>query len=114
MQLHAEVQKCIDICMRCYETCKREAMNHCLEAGGNHVESDHFRLMLTCAEVCRTTADVMLSGSDLHGHLCAACAEFCASCALSCEQLGDMQACAQVCRECERSCRRMTGQQQAM
>ena len=26
-------------------------MNHCLKTGGKHVEPDHFRLMLNCAEM---------------------------------------------------------------
>ena len=107
-QFNPALEECITRCLQCYETCKREAMNHCLEAGGKHVAPDHFRLMLTCAEICRTAADFMLSGSDLHPHVCAACVEVCAACAKSCQQVGDMQECAEICRRCEESCRRMT------
>ena len=109
MQHDAHIQQCIQDCLQCYQTCKQEAMNHCLEAGGKHVEPDHFRLMVSCAEICRTAADFMLSSSPLHAQVCAACAEVCDACAHSCEQIGDMAECVQACRRCAESCRRMSG-----
>jgi hypothetical protein len=103
------MQQCVDDCLRCYQTCLHEAMTHCLETGGKHVEPTHFRLMLNCAELCRTAADFMLSDSPLHGRVCAACAEVCDACARSCEQVGDMNDCVSACRNCADSCRRMAG-----
>ena len=38
-------QQCIDDCLDCHRTCLQEAMNHCLQAGGEHVAPAHFRLM---------------------------------------------------------------------
>ena len=108
-QLTLEMQECVDKCMACYRTCLHEAMNHCLEAGGKHVEPMHFRLMLNCAEICRTSAAFMLSGSQFSQVVCAACAEICAACAASCRQLGDMDDCAHVCAQCAASCQRMMG-----
>lgn len=102
------MQNCIDECLQCYQTCTREAMNHCLEAGGKHVEPKHFRLMMTCSDICRTAADFMLSGSDLHSIICAACAQVCEACAQSCEQVGDMEDCVQACRRCAQSCLQMS------
>jgi len=84
-------------------------MNRCLELGGKHVEPQHFRLMMNCAEICRTTADFMLSSSSMHARICAACAEVCEACAQSCEQVGNMQECVQACRRCATSCRQMAG-----
>jgi hypothetical protein len=84
-------------------------MNHCLESGGKHVEPTHFRLMINCAEICRTAADFMLSNSNLHARICAACAEVCDACAQSCEQVGEMDECIQACRRCADSCRKMSG-----
>jgi hypothetical protein len=106
-QLTQDMQNCIQQCLHCYETCKREAMNHCLEVGGKHVEPTHFRLMMNCAEICRTSADFMLTNSSLHATVCGACAEVCDACASSCEQVGDMQECVQACRQCAESCRQM-------
>ncbi len=34
----SEMQSCIDECLRCYQTCLGMASNHCLPAGGKHVE----------------------------------------------------------------------------
>ena len=82
-------------------------MNHRLEAGDRHIEPKHFRLMMACAEICQTSANVMLMGSDLHKHTCAGCAEVCEECARSCEQVGDMQECVDACRRCAESCRKM-------
>jgi hypothetical protein len=38
-------------------------MGHCLELGGQHTEPKHFSLIMVCAEICRTSAHVMLIGS---------------------------------------------------
>ena len=103
----SSMQQCIDDCLHCYRTCMQTAMNHCLEAGGRHTEPEHFRLMINCADICRTAAEFMLSNSKLHGPICAACAEVCHACAQSCEQIGDMDECVQACRTCMDSCRQM-------
>jgi hypothetical protein len=102
-----EIQHCIDDCLHCYRTCLQTSMTHCLETGGRHTEPEHFRLMTNCAELCRTAADFMLSGSDLHAVVCSACAEVCNACADSCEQIGEMNDCVQACRNCMRSCESM-------
>lgn len=102
-----DMQQCIDECLHCYRTCMQTAMNHCLEAGGRHVEPSHFRLMLNCSTLCRTAAEFMMSSSPLHAQVCAACAVACDACADSCEQVGDMDDCVQACRACAASCHRM-------
>ena len=83
------------------------AASHCLEVSGQHAEPKHFRLMLACAEICQTSANLMLMGSDYHKRICAICAEICEACARSCEEIGDMQDCVDACRRCAESCRRM-------
>lgn len=103
------MQDCIDRCLECYQTCFSEAMRLCLPAGGKQVAGRHLGLMLNCAELCRTTAEFMMSGSALHGRVCAACAEVCSACAAACESLGDMDACVEACRRCAESCRDMAG-----
>lgn len=102
-----EMQQCIDECLHCYRTCRETAMHHCLESGGRHVEPDHFRLMINCADICRTSAEFMMSGSRLHAQVCAACAVVCDACADSCEQVGDMDDCVRACRSCAASCHQM-------
>lgn len=105
--LNPEMQQCIDACKECHDICLQMAMTYCLRAGGKHVEEEHFRLMINCAEICQTTANFMLSNSSIHGAVCAACAEVCDACAQSCEQVGDMDECAQASRRCAESCEEM-------
>lgn len=98
----------IKACLDCHSMCIQTAMNFCLERGGRHVEQEHFRLMLNCAELCQTSANFMLSGSPLHGRVCAVCAEACEACAKSCEKVGDMRDCVEECLRCAKSCRSMS------
>lgn len=105
--LSAEMQSCVEECLRCHAICFSTAMNHCLEAGGEHVEKRHFTLMIACAEICRVSADFMLIGTPHHRHLCAECAEICSECADDCERIGDMETCVDACRRCAASCRLM-------
>ena len=109
-KMSSEMQACIEACLRCHSVCLGMASHHCLEAGGEHVEPMHFRLMLACAETCKSAANLMLIGSghsDHHKAMCRVCADVCEACAQSCERLGDMQDCVDACRHCADSCRRM-------
>src|SRR5882762_4340166 len=94
-------------CLACYRECLSMAMGHCLEMGGEHTKLDHFRLMMACSEICRTSAHFMLIGSPHHKHVCRECAEICTQCAADCERLGDMQSCVEACRRCAESCQKM-------
>lgn len=104
------MQECIDNCTQCHNLCV-ETINHCLEMGGMHAEASHIRIMQDCAQLCATSADFMLRGSDMHSTTCGACAEACERCADDCERLADgdeqMLRCAEMCRACAASCREM-------
>lgn len=103
------MQQCIDDCLECHSICL-ETVTHCLQMGGKHAEPRHIRLLLDCAEICQTSANFMLRGSDLHGHTCRVCAEVCTACAKDCERFSDdaqMMACAEMCRRCAASCQEM-------
>jgi hypothetical protein len=102
-----EMAACIDDCLSCYRTCLGMAMSHCLEAGGEHVAPPHFRLMMTCAEICRSSAHLMLIGTEHHRQSCAACAEICEACARDCARLDGMEPCVEACQRCAASCRAM-------
>jgi hypothetical protein len=108
-QLSQQMRSCIDECLRCYQVCLGTAMTHCLETGGKHTEPKHFRLMMACAEICRTAAHFMLLSSPHHKHVCGECAEICQECARDCERVGDMDECVEACRRCAESCRKMAG-----
>ena len=104
----AELQLCIDTCLDCFKTCQQMALTHCLEVGGLHVAPDHFRLMLDCAELCRTAATLMMHGSPAHIEVCRLCADVCRKCASSCEKLSGMEECVRECERCADLCERMT------
>lgn len=98
---------CIEACLSCYRTCHGMAMHHCLEEGGDHVAPAHFRLMAACAEMCRASAHIMMTGASVHRHSCAACAAICEACANDCERLPGMDDCVRACRDCAARCREM-------
>jgi hypothetical protein len=103
----SSLEAAIKACMDCHSMCLRMAMTYCVEKGGHHAEAAHLRLLMNCAEICQTSANFMLSGSPLHGRVCAVCAEVCEACARNCEQLGEMAECAEECRRCAKSCKTM-------
>jgi hypothetical protein len=105
------MQDCIEACSHCHQVCLQTAMNHCLEAGGKHVEAEHFRLMMNCAEICQTSANFQLSSSPFHSRVCEVCAEVCEACAVNCEKIGGMDECVKACRDCAESCQKMAGSQ---
>lgn len=102
-----DMTRCIETCLACYKTCTHMAFNHCLQMGGEHVEPEHFKLMIACAEICRTSAYFMLIDTPHHRHTCRECAEICAECAQDCERIGEMEQCVAACRACADSCRQM-------
>lgn len=110
-QQNQEMQRCIEQCQSCHDVCL-QTVQHCLEKGGRHAEAAHIRLLLDCVEICQTSANFMIRGSDLHTETCRACSEVCERCAADCERLGDdakMRECAEICRRCAESCAAMAG-----
>jgi len=103
-----EVIRCINDCEHCHRVCLRMAMSYCLEQGGEHVEPPHFRLLLASADICRVTADAMLSAFLMYEGLCALCVRVCRECAQSCERVGDLDECVEACRRCAASCERIS------
>jgi hypothetical protein len=103
-----EMRRCIDECVSCHEVCL-EAVTHCLEKGGEHARADHIRLLLDCVQICQTSADYMLRGSEFHTRVCEVCADVCERCAKDCDRFDDevMRRCAEECRRCAESCRQM-------
>ena len=96
--LPESVLECIEHCRDCQRACV-QTLTYCLQQGGHHAAADHVRLMTDCAEICQTTGNFMLRGSELHVHTCAACAEVSERCAEDCERFTDdlrMQACAET------------------
>lgn len=110
-EMTEDMRECIDRCQGCQEVCL-ETISHCLELGGEHAEPGHIRLLMSCAEICDTSARFMLMGSEHHALTCGVCAEICDACATDCERFDDdelMEQCADECRRCAETCRAMAG-----
>lgn len=103
-----ELAACIEQCIQCHRICLAMATGHCLEKGGRHIEPEHLRTMLVCAEICRSAAYAMISGSRLHRQVCALCAEICEACSASCRAIDDMTECIDACERCKGSCQSMS------
>jgi hypothetical protein len=108
--LSSEMRERIADCSECHNICV-ETITHCLETGGKNVEASHIRMVLDCAQICVTSADFMLRGSDLHRQTRGVCADACVRCTDECERLIEDDKltlrCSQVCRRCAESCRQM-------
>lgn len=112
MQMSEDMRQCIEHCTDCHRICL-ETITHCLQIGGKHAEAKHIRLLADCTQICQTSADFMIRGSEFHGRTCGACAEICAACAEDCRKLAggndqQMILCAEMCERCADSCRRMS------
>jgi hypothetical protein len=107
-EMTVEMRRCIEDCTECHQICLA-SVPHCLDMGGEHATPEHIRLLLDCAEICQTSADFMLQGSDFYGRICEVCAEVCERCAQSCESLvaydPKLRECMGMCRVCAESCR---------
>lgn len=102
--------ECIELCVKCGETCSEMLFTHCLIKGGEHLKPEHVLAMVDCAEICKVTADFLNRKSSSHRHLCAVCAELCEKCARSCRAIADgsMERCADACELCQEACEAMT------
>ena len=108
--LTAEMGECIARCTSCYNACV-ETTIHCLTMGGEHAAVEHIRLLLDCAQVCATSRDYMLRGSDFHPQACGLCAQVCQRYAEWTDEHPGVDAvmrrCGEECRGCAESCRAM-------
>lgn len=95
----------------CHNTCM-EAVSYSLRQGGELAAQGHVLLLMDCADVCRTAADVLLRGTTMQMRVCALCADVCDICADHCARFKDdgfMRACVDACRECAKACRQIAG-----
>jgi len=107
--LAKEVRNCIDACFNCEKMCK-ETSTHCLHHGGKHAGPKHIGLMKDCANLCRASAELMLTNSEFSKEQCALCAKVCNACADECSGFDEsfMKECAKICRDCAKSCEEMS------
>ena len=101
-----DVKECIDLCLECHSTATA-TVAYILE---RKLRADRLGTLLDAADMCRTTADFMLRGSELEERVCDVCSEVCEWAAQMCEQMGEddqIRRCAAICRRCAKACREM-------
>lgn len=100
------MQDCIDNCLECFKVCEETMANFELISKFN---STHFKTLNSCAEICQTSAKMMIMSSPFHRLTCEACSTICKACADMCEALDDsrLSECIKACRKCAESCRAM-------
>jgi hypothetical protein len=103
-QLSQETLNCMEAALRCHSVCYGMAMIQGLEEGGKQTRPQHFRLMMDCAILCQTVADLLAHKSQFHHQLCAICAEACEACATDCESIPGLGDCVMACRDCAEAC----------
>lgn len=93
----------VEICLNCYKTCFTHAM---MSAGaiGGHVTPPHFELLMACSSICKTSADLMIIGTEYYKRTCLECAQICRECAARCSKVTGMEECADACTQCATSC----------
>jgi len=60
-----DMQQCIQECLNCHSDCLA-MVPHCLQMGGEQASAAQIGLLLDCAEICQTSANFMLRGSQFH------------------------------------------------
>lgn len=104
------MERAIENCTNCHRICLETAARHFQGERQPQLSEALVRLLLDCSDICRTSADFMIRGSDQHQHTCRACAAICAHCADECDKQGDdpyLAACAEICRRSAESCAEM-------
>jgi hypothetical protein len=116
-EMAMRMDECIQNCLDCYRACLA-TVPHCLNRGGEHASQAHITILLECAELCQTSARLMLIQSTIHGDVCNVCATACERCADDCLRMGSGDAkmlnCAEVCNRCAKTCAGMAAMAHAM
>ncbi len=93
--------------LQCAVECEHCA-NACLDEG------DHLPMMVNCirldrdcATICRSTADLIIRGSEISDKALEICAEICTKCAEECgsHDMDHCQECSKACMECAEACK---------
>jgi hypothetical protein len=109
--------QCIDACMECARSCTWCA-DSCLNESHVGDLTACIRLDMNCADICETTARVLIRSADrdaaLTRRVLEACMQACRSCGDECDRhanaLEHCRICAEACRRCERACQELLSQ----
>jgi hypothetical protein len=97
--------ECARLCRESQRLCLETAIY--LSTSNRPVEAAHLRLFFSCAELCHTSAGLLVGDAHLARRATSACAELLDRCARICDEFGDdptLRACADACRRCAEAC----------
>lgn len=100
---------CQENCENCYRVCLQTVV-YAMQQHDRPFHESHLRLLMDCADICRTCANFLIRGSELRDCICRACAKICEHSAEFCGERRDdpqMRLCEQVCLRCSESCAQM-------
>jgi hypothetical protein len=107
--IHEGLEECVQNCWRCHRQCLETTIYLSLK-GSDDAKEEKVRLLLSCAELCQSTANLLLIGAGVYQAACKLCAEICDECAtiLNLEtEDRQLQLCFDACCQCAASCRKM-------
>ena len=107
-QQSEDIQQTIEDCLDAYAIAK-ETISYSLQQGGDVARGELIVTLLTCSDVCRSTAEFIVIEAALRSSSCGFCAIVCDFAAEQCERFEDEQltACAEAMRNCAQSCREL-------
>jgi hypothetical protein len=109
IRLSEAARECIEATSNCYSV-SSETFNYCLGSPG--LDEPHLlRLLIDCGEVCQTTQNSLLRGSELSVMLSAVSVEACEKLAETCRAMDgsdeQLARCAEACDQAADCCRRL-------
>lgn len=98
-----EFEHAINSCVQCVAACE-DAINYCLKTGMASVEL--VNVLRDCIDICKTTSNLMMRGSEHGEHLTKECREICMVCAEECinSNIEYLKKCADTCKACAAEC----------
>jgi hypothetical protein len=109
--IHEGLDECIQNCWRCHRQCL-ETTVYLSAKDGDDAKQEKVRLLLSCAELCQSTANLLLIGASIYQDACRLCAAICEESAM---MLGrdtedrQLRLCFDACCQCAASCLEMAG-----
>lgn len=108
-----QMQLSADHCLECFRACS-EAMAHTIDLRRQHWEHEHYRILLDCIDVCKTTAGFLIRQSDYYKDICSVCALICKETTKCCQEFGNdpfMLKAGDIASKCAKSCLALTQNQ---
>ncbi len=98
------LRACVRNCLTRAEACMQAAMDWCLDSGNSQFDERTFRLLLSCADLCKVTATFIRRQVPQHVAICITCADVCTACEQSFESSAGLEELTEACQQCATCC----------